>query len=298
MNQIQLLKYGEEILRKNYIYDPDIKSKRLIEFVLQQSRQKFIMNSTLEVTSKKEKEYKEKLEEIIQGKPLQYITNNQPFMGSDFYVDESVLIPQPDTEVLVLETLNFINTNKQNFILDLCTGSGAIAISIAKCIQKEKIKDEDNDTKIIASDISEKALKVAKQNVINNNVENIVKLVQSDMFSNLDEKFDIIVSNPPYIERNALETLSKEVRQEPVIALDGGKDGLTFYRIILEQAEHYLKESGYLLFEIGYDQGDKIKELYNNLKEENKCNLEIVTKEPIKDLADNDRVMIFKKFRK
>lgn len=294
MNQIQLLKYGEEILRKNYIDDSDIKSKRLLEFVLQQSRQKFIMNSTLEVTRKKEKEYKEKLEEIIQGKPLQYITNNQPFMGSDFYVDESVLIPQPDTEVLVLETLKLINIQKQNYILDLCTGSGAIAISIAKCVQKEK----NDNIKMMASDISEKALKVAEQNVKNNLVEDVVELVQSDMFSNIDEKFDIIVSNPPYIETNVIETLSKEVRQEPVIALDGGKDGLTFYRIILEQAEHYLKENGYLLFEIGYDQGDKIKELYNSLKEENKCNLEIVTKEPIKDLADNDRVMIFKKFRK
>lgn len=294
MNQIQLLKYGEEILRKNYIDDPDIKSKRLLEFVLNQSREDCIINSTIEVSNSQETEYKEKLKEIIQGKPIQYITNNQSFMGLDFYVDESVLIPQPDTEILVLETLKLINIQKQNHILDLCTGSGAIAISIAKCVQKEK----NDNIKIMASDISEKALKVAKQNVINNNVENIVKLVQSDMFSNLDEKFDIIVSNPPYIETNVLETLSKEVRQEPVIALDGGKDGLTFYRIILEQAEHYLKENGYLLFEIGYDQGDKIKELYNNLKEENKCNLEIVTKEPIKDLADNDRVMIFKKFRK
>lgn len=291
MNQIQLLKYGEEILRKNYIDDSDIKSKRLLEFVLHQSREICIINSTLEVSSSQEKEYKEKLEEIIQGKPLQYITNNQPFMGLELYVDESVLIPQPDTEVLVLETLKLINIQKQNYILDLCTGSGAIAISIAKCVQKEK---KDN-IKMMASDISEKALKVAEQNVKNNLVEDVVELVQSDMFSNIDEKFDIIVSNPPYIETNVIETLSKEVRQEPVIALDGGKDGLTFYRIILEQAEHYLKENGYLLFEIGYDQGDKIKDLYNSLKEENKCNLEIVTKEPIKDLADNDRVMIFKK---
>lgn len=294
MNQIQLLKYGEEILRKNYIDDSDIKARRLLEFVLHQSREICIINSTLEVSNSQEVEYKEKLEEIIQGKPLQYITNNQPFMGSDFYVDESVLIPQPDTEVLVLETLKLINNQKQNSILDLCTGSGAIGISIAKCMQREK---RDN-IKIMASDISEKALKVAEQNVKNNLVEDVVELVQSDMFSNIDEKFDIIVSNPPYIETNVIETLSKEVRQEPVIALDGGEDGLTFYRIILEQAEHYLKENGYLLFEIGYDQGDKIKELYNSLKEENKCNLEIVTKEPIKDLADNDRVMIFKKFRK
>lgn len=294
MNQIQLLKYGEEILRKNYIDDPDIKSKRLIEFVLQQSREDCVINSTLEVSNSQETEYKEKLKEIIQGKPIQYITNNQPFMGLDFYVDESVLIPQPDTEILVLETLKLINTKKNNYILDLCTGSGAIAISIAKCVQKEKRENLDN-IKMMASDISEKALKVAQRNVKNNLVEDVVELVQSDMFSNIDEKFDIIVSNPPYIERNVLETLSKEVKQEPVIALDGGEDGLTFYRIILGQAENYLKENGYLLFEIGYNQGDKIKELYNSLKEENKCNLEIVTKEPIKDLADNNRVMIFKK---
>lgn len=291
MNQIQLLKYGEEILRKNYIDDPDIKSKRLLEFVLNQSREDCIINSTIEVSNSQETEYKEKLKEIIQGKPIQYITNNQSFMGLDFYVDESVLIPQPDTEILVLETLKLINIQKQNHILDLCTGSGAIAISIAKCVQKEK----NDNIKIMASDISEKALKVAQRNVKNNLVEDVVELVQSDMFSNIDEKFDIIVSNPPYIETSVIETLSKEVKQEPVIALDGGEDGLTFYRIILGQAENYLKENGYLLFEIGYNQGDKIKELYNSLKEENKCNLEIVTKEPIKDLGNNDRVMIFKK---
>lgn len=304
MNQNQLLKLGKEILKQENIEDAEAKSRRLIEFVLNQTREECIRNSLNDVSALKEQEYKKLLEEIIHGKPLQYITNNQEFMGLNFYVDENVLIPQPDTEILVEQALMIINkVNEEErkleniSVLDLCTGSGAIAVSIAKHVYESKSKEniQSSNFKIAATDISDKALEVAKKNTIQNEVADKIKLIQSDMFSKLTNyKFDIIVSNPPYIETSIISTLSEEVKEEPTIALDGGEDGLDFYRIILEQADKYLKPNGYVLFEIGYDQGIKILSLWEKLKAEGKCNLELISKEPIKDLAGNDRVMILK----
>ena len=262
MNQNQLLQIGKEILRKENIEDYEVKSKRLLEFVLKQSREEFIKNSLQESSKLQEKEYREKLEEVIHGKPLQYITNNQEFMGLNFYVDENVLIPQPDTEVLVEEALKMIskikeiklskeklmidercieNKVKKNVIqvLDLCTGSGAIAISISKYAEK---------VQMTAVDISSKALDVARKNATQNKVEDKIQLIESDLFDKIPEnKFDMIVSNPPYIETNEISNLSLEVKKEPFIALDGGEDGLDFYKAILEKSDNYLKQKGYLL---------------------------------------------------
>lgn len=294
MNQNQLLKLGKERLKQENIEEAESKAKRLLEFVLHQSREEMIRNSLEEVSTLQEKEFQEKLDAIVQGKPLQYITHSQEFMGIDFYVDENVLIPQPDTEILVEQALEKIqNVEKQKIqILDLCTGSGAIAISIAKQLQTIAQIMQVKEYQILVTDISDKALEVAKKNVTRNQVE--VQFLQSDMFSNLEDmEFDIIVSNPPYIETNVIETLSKEVKQEPRIALDGGEDGLKFYREILEKSKQYLKKDGYVLVEIGYDQGEKILKLWQKLKED--CQLELMTKEPIKDLGSNDRVMIFQK---
>lgn len=337
MNQTKLLKLGVELLKQKKIEEAEIKAKRLLEFVLKQSREEFIRNSLEEVIEIQEQEYREKLDEIIQGRPLQYITHHQEFMGLDFYVNEDVLIPQPDTEILVEEAIKLIQTAQKdnstnNFgsqnvnesqkekgqpiqMLDLCTGSGAIAISIAKYTEREKefqtsknihLKNSNNlqneekqktqKVSIVASDISSKALEIAKQNAIQNQVEERIQFIQSDMFSKLiDYKFDVIVSNPPYIETNVISTLSNEVQQEPKIALDGGKDGLEFYKIILKEASNYLKNNGYVLFEIGYNQGERIFDLWEQFKCENKCELKIITKKPIKDLGGNDRVMIFQK---
>lgn len=299
MNQSQLLKLGKEKLKKEDIEED--KAKRLLEFVLQQSREEMIRNSLEEVSEEKQKEYEEKLQEIIQGKPLQYMTHLQEFMGLDFYVDENVLIPQPDTEILVeqaIEKIQSIEDTKVQ-ILDLCTGSGAIAVSIAKQLQgiaqSKKRQFREKEYQMVAIDISEKALAVAHKNAIQNQVK--VQFLQSDMFHKLEGmEFNMIVSNPPYIATKVIETLSQEVRREPRIALDGGEDGLEFYKEILEHSKEYLKKEGYVLLEIGYDQGEKMRMLWQELKEN--CQLELITKEPIRDLGNNDRVMIFQKVAK
>ena len=299
MNQSQLLKLGKEKLKKEDIEED--KAKRLLEFVLQQSREEMIRNSLEEVSEEKQKEYEEKLQEIIQGKPLQYITHLQEFMGLDFYVDENVLIPQPDTEILVEQVIEKIQSieDAKIQILDLCTGSGAIAVSIAKQLQgiaqSKKRQFREKEYQIIATDISEKALEVAQKNATQNQVK--IQFLQSDMFHKLEGmEFDMLVSNPPYIATKVIETLSQEVRREPRIALDGGEDGLEFYRKILENSKEYLKKEGYVLLEIGYDQGEKMRMLWQELKEN--CQLKLITKEPIRDLGNNDRVMIFQKVAK
>ena len=167
----------------------------------------------------------------------------------------------------------------QKKILDLCTGSGAIAISLAKYIE---------NSEITAVDISKKALNIAKKNAINNNVQNQMTFVESDLFEKIKkEKYDIIVSNPPYIRKNIIKNLDKEVQREPRIALDGGYDGLDFYRKIINKSDEYLKFKGYLCLEIGYDQKIDVIELIEN--EEKYINTYCK-----KDLYGNDRVIVTK----
>ena len=162
----------------------------------------------------------------------------QEFMKMNFYVDENVLIPRSDTEILVEEVINISKKINAKKILDLCTGSGAIAISLAKYIE---------NSEITAVDISKKALEIARTNAKNNDVENQITFVESDLFKNLKEdKYDVIVSNPPYIKREVIKKLNKDVQKEPIIALDGGYDGLDFYRKIINESEKYLKFNGYL----------------------------------------------------
>ena len=197
-------------------------------------------------------------------------------MGLQFEVNKNVLIPRADTEVLVEEVIDIIE-NKELKVLDLCTGSGAIAVSLAK-----KLKN----IKVTASDISLNALKTAKKNAILNDVNIIFK--HSDLFENIEETFDIIVSNPPYIETDVIKTLSKDVQNEPFIALDGGKDGLDIYKKIVNDAYKYLNEDGTLALEIGYNQ----KEQVINLLKESGNYTDIYSK---KDLGGNNRIVLCKK---
>lgn len=219
-----------------------------------------------------------KFGKLVNGEPIQYITNSQEFMNLKFYVDNRVLIPQPDTEILVESVISIVENTQKNCqkeieILDLCTGSGIIGICLKKNLQ---------NVKVYVSDISEDALDVAKKNSIQNNVE--ISFIKSDLFDEINEKFDIIVSNPPYIESNAIEGLSNEVKNEPKIALDGGKDGLDFYRKIIKEAPNFLNKIGVLALEIGYNQKDAVEKILKTYKYKN-----IQIK---KDLSNIDRVII------
>lgn len=282
------------------IENSSIKVKLLIEYVLRISKEQIILNEEKELTESEILKINSLLDKIKSGVPIQYIINKQEFMGMEFYVNENVLIPQPDTEILVEEVIKYCNKlrhnqennetnhktsekecrekNKPIKILDLCTGSGIIGVSLCKYLE---------NVEIYVSDISEKALEVAKKNAKKHNAN--INFICSDMFKNIEEKeFDIIVSNPPYIESNVINNLSKEVQNEPKIALDGGEDGLDFYRIISEKANKYLKENGIIFLEIGYDQKDKVEKIFSNYNYYS--NIECV-----KDLSGNNRVIIVKK---
>lgn len=276
MKQKEVLKQAETILKKANIQDSYFKASILLQYVLNQTKQQLIVNSEEYVNDQKIIEYKKYINKIVNGIPVQYITHKQQFMGLEFYVDENVLIPQPDTEILVEETINIIN-NKKIKVLDLCTGSGAIAVSIAHYCP---------NVQVTATDISTKALEIAKINC--RQLHNDIVFIQSDLFDKIKEKFNVIVSNPPYIETHTINSLSKEVQAEPYIALNGGKDGLEFYKKILNCAHTYLEPGGYLLLEIGYNQAKQIMNLES-------INLKLITKEPIKDLGKNNRVLIFQK---
>jgi len=189
------------------------------------------------------------IEPIKPHTPIQYVMGHQQFYGLDLVVDDNVLIPRPETEILVDVTIDIayslkLTANSLN-ILDIGTGSGNIAIALTKNIP---------DCKIIASDISDDALEVARLNARRHDVSDRIQFKRSDLFENLEGKFDIIVSNPPYIAKFEFETLEKEVLMEPRIALAGGNDGLDFYRRIVASSVKYLKPGGYLLFEIGFGQ--------------------------------------------
>lgn len=271
MKLVELVNNIKEVYKIDYI---DIKT--LIKEILKIDNSYFILNGNEEIKEEKVKEILEKCKIIKSGKPLQYVTNSQNFFGLKFYVNENVLIPQPDTEILVEEAIERIKEiNKKNVkVLDLCTGSGAIAISI-----KNELKDK---VDVYASDISKEALLVAKKNAKEILENESITFIESDMFKSISEKFDVIVSNPPYIKTEIIKSLDKEVQEEPYIALDGGIDGLKFYKEIRENIEKYLEDNGTLLMEIGYDQKEEVLNLFNNAI----C---------IKDFDNNDRVIIWKR---
>ena len=283
----KLRNFGRKKLIENNVEDSNFKSEILLQYILNMDKTELIINSKIEVQHDLEQRYISYLDEIIKGKPIQYITHKQEFMGLYYYVDENVLIPQPDTEILVEKTIRIVTANNkllsQNIkILDLCTGSGAIAVSLENYLQNKC------NIEIYASDISEKAIDVAKRNAKENNAK--VKFIISDMFQNIEENnFDIIVSNPPYIEKATITTLSKEVQNEPHLALDGGIDGLDFYRIIAKEGYKHLKSGGYILVEIGYNQKESVSNIFKEYVDkyiEIKC---------VKDLNGQDRVIEVKR---
>ena len=275
----ETLRKGMIILKSNGITEPNLKSRLVMQYILKKPRKYLIVYDDEILTLRQEVDYFKLIKKIASGIPVQHITHRQEFMKMDFYVDENVLIPRPDTEILVEEVIKIAKRINAKKILDLCTGSGAIAVSIAKYIE---------DSQITAVDISEKALNIANKNAKENGVEGQITFVKSNLFENLaNDKYDMIVSNPPYIKQDLIKKLDKEVQKEPEIALNGGIDGLDFYRKIIKKAYEFLKFNGYLCFEIGFDQ----KEDVIKLLEEEKKYINIYAK---KDLCDNDRIVIAK----
>lgn len=281
----EVIELGKQVLIRNNIDDASLVARELLAHVLGQNKQYLVIHSDDELEEEYRSKFVDCINQIVSGKPLQYITHKQEFMGLNFFVDENVLIPQPDTEVLVEETIKKcisvaeLGAEQSPIkILDLCTGSGAIAISLNYVLAQKNINAE-----IMASDISAKALDIAKKNNESNNTS--VKFAESNLFENIQKNdFDIIVSNPPYIKRKIIETLPCQVQAEPHIALDGGEDGLDFYKKIIDQACKYIK-NGYVLLEIGYDQKDEVEGLF-------RANGRYSEIETVKDLSNNDRCVI------
>lgn len=277
MTIMDAIKKGMIELKNSNIESPKLKSRLLMQYVLKQTRQYIIVNDLNQISKEDEERYFVGISKLRADVPLEHITHQREFMKLNFYINENVLIPRQDTEILVEEVINIAKRIKNPKILDLCTGSGAIAVSLAKYL---------TESEITATDISNKALEIAKKNAKINEVENRITFISSDLFTNIpEEKYDIIVSNPPYIRRNVIETLDEQVRKEPYMALDGGLDGLDFYRKIIKNSYEYLKYHGFLCLEIGFDQKiDVIELIENEEKFENTYSK--------KDLFDNDRIII------
>ena len=288
----ELIKIGENQLREAGIMDSARDAKDLYCFIdkldavgLMMHWQDVLADNTCEA-------YFELIERRASGEPMQYITGVQEFMGLTFNVNPSVLIPRQDTETMVEDALELMSkgtlrgeafVEKPNFkdVLDLCTGSGAIGVSLAKLGQ---------DLKVTCSDLSKDALETAKGNALANGLKSI-KFEQGDLFAPFRgklgrKKFDFIISNPPYIESEVIPTLQTEVKDhEPMMALDGGEDGLDFYRQIALEAPNHLKKGGALMMEIGYNQGEAVCKLL----EESERFEKVVC---LKDLAQKDRIVV------
>ncbi len=266
----ELLKSGRELLKQAGIADADVDAWYLLAYVFQMNRTDLLLRGDLAAPKEQEADYHRLLCLRAEHIPLQHITGTQEFMGLEFVVNSDILIPRQDTEILVEEVLKVSEGRK---VLDMCTGSGCIIISIAKL---------GSPSLAVGADISEKALEIAAENVKKNEV--FVELYQSDLFEMITGSYDIIVSNPPYIPTRDIDELMPEVRvHEPILALDGSEDGLEFYRRISAEAGSFLNKGGFLFYEIGFNQGEAVKQI---LLQEGYTDIMIK-----KDLSGLDRVV-------
>lgn len=294
MTYREVFEEGKGALAAVGIEEAELDARLLLEFVCGTDRNTLLVHDERPVTSTEEVTYRELIGKRAKRIPLQHLTGVQDFMGLEFEVNEHVLIPRQDTEILVEEALQELHDGMR--VLDMCTGSGCILISLLRY---------SNDCTGMGVDISEEALQVAERNakklladvtgagLITESVldgtasagdESPAVFIQSDLFEKVEGKFDMIVSNPPYICTEVIQTLMPEVREhEPLQALDGSADGLLFYRRIIEDSIRYLKKGGMLFFEIGYDQGEAVKNLM-----EQAGYLEVHV---VKDYAGLDRVV-------
>lgn len=275
----ELLIDGNKILKEANIDTYILDTQLLLGKVLQKDKLYLITNKEEEIDKFKEKEFYRLINKRKDKMPIKYILKNAEFMGLDFYVEEGVLIPRGDTEILVEEVLKNITTSNQYDICDLCCGSGAIGISIATLRE---------NTKIDLIDYYDIPEKVTKKNINKHKLSSRVEFIKSDLLEEAikrEKKYDILVSNPPYIKEEVIETLMDDVKNyEPHTALSGGNDGLYFYRKIVEDSDKILKENGILAFEIGHDQGEEVSAL---MTQKGYKGVRV-----IKDLAGLDRVVL------
>ncbi|MCB2341877.1 peptide chain release factor N(5)-glutamine methyltransferase [Clostridium estertheticum] len=276
MQEVLLESY--KILKKVNIESYLLDSQLLLGKVLKKDKLFIMINRDIKISIEQENEFFRLIQIRKNKMPIKYILGKCEFMGMDFIVKPGVLIPRPDTEILVEEVIKYIKEKGLTQICDVCTGSGAIGISIAEFI-KEAL--------VTLYDISEDALAVAKLNIERFNFSKRINIEHSDLLQvaiNKHKKFEVIVSNPPYIRKEVIPTLMDDVKgYEPFIALCGGEDGLDFYRRITKESTLVLEKGGLLAFEIGYDQKEAVTDIllksgFNNI-------------ECIKDLSGNDRVI-------
>jgi len=266
----QVLAEGRKRLREAQIPDWELDAWYLLEHVTGYTRNDYLLHQEEEAADDRKQQYEELIQKRSSHIPLQHLTGSQEFMGISFLVNEHVLIPRQDTEILVEESMKYIQEGMH--ILYMCTGSGCILLSILKL--KPKVAGW-------GADLSECALAVAEKNRDRLNVQ--AEFLKSDLFSEVTGRYDCILSNPPYIPSGTVDTLMEEVRvHEPRQALDGGKDGLYYYRKIIEQSPEHLKPGGMLFFEIGYDQSEAVREQMKDF---------YTSITVVKDLAGLDRVV-------
>lgn len=275
----ELLEIGYKILKEADVDTYKLDAQLLLGMVIAKDKIYLITNRDKTISNKDEKEYLSLIEKRKNKMPIKYILGEVEFMGIDLEVEEGVLIPRGDTEILVEEVLKSINEDEKLEICDLCCGSGAIGIALAKLRNNIDVDEIDNYK------VPEK---ITKRNIAKHSLEDRVRFIKSDLLKEaikLNKKYDIIVSNPPYIRADEINNLMDDVKlYEPHTALDGGKDGLIFYREIIKQSEFVLKNKGILAFEIGHDQGEDVKNLM-----ESSGFLDVKL---VKDLAGLDRVLI------
>ncbi|AAK80828.1 release factor glutamine methyltransferase [Clostridium acetobutylicum] len=254
-------------------------SQILLSYVLKKDRIFLITNREYEIEENSLKQYFDYINMRKKKMPIRYITEKCEFMGLDFHVEKGVLIPRPDTEILVEAVLEYIELNNYKKVCDVCTGSGAIGLSIAKYAK---------DVEVLCSDISPDAIRVSKINRQGLNLEDRVKIENGDLLEKpieRGEKFDIVVSNPPYIREDEIPKLMDDVKDyEPIIALVGGEDGLDFYRRITSMSKKVLKPGGLIAYEIGSDEANEVSNILENEG--------FVSIETRKDFARMDRVVL------
>lgn len=266
--------YASFDILKNHVPSARLEAEILVSYVLQKDKLRLLVDKNQQVHFEELDKIKNLSLYRASGVPMAYITGKKEFMSLEFKVNRDVLIPRPETEELVSLIIEQYKGEKVT-ILDLCTGSGAICCALAYYL---------GDVICIGADISSAALEVARENAQSLGVSDRCNFICYDVLSptGFDQKFDIVVSNPPYIESHVIPTLENTVKNnEPIIALDGGADGLTFYKKIINDISIYLNPGGMLFFEIGYNQGDDLKKLLNSSFKDIKI---------IKDLSGNDRI--------